>query len=207
MGLSETEREHLRCILQQYEEDPRVLEMDQYIQHGCVTTYQHCRNVARVSFWINRRFHVGADETALAVGALLHDFYLYDWHCAGRFQHCRGLRTLFKMHGFIHPLLARENADPAQSYAPLQEQINKAFAAIKALEERVKALEAGEASEPDPEPEEWPAWVQPTGTHDAYNTGDKVTYNDKHYTCLSDGNVWSPDAYPAGWQLVEDPEA
>ena len=59
MGLSETEREHLRCILQQYEEDPRVLEMDQYIQHGCVTTYQHCRNVARVSFWINRRFHVG----------------------------------------------------------------------------------------------------------------------------------------------------
>ena len=41
MGLSETEREHLRCILQQYEEDPRVLEMDQYIQHGCVTTYNH----------------------------------------------------------------------------------------------------------------------------------------------------------------------
>ena len=47
MGLSETEREHLRCILQQYEEDPRVLEMDNYIQHGCVTTYQHCWNVAR----------------------------------------------------------------------------------------------------------------------------------------------------------------
>ena len=46
MGLSETEREHLRCILQQYEEDPRVLEMDNYIQHGCVTTYQHCWNVA-----------------------------------------------------------------------------------------------------------------------------------------------------------------
>ena len=105
MGLSETEREHLRCILQQYEEDPRVLEMDNYIQHGCVTTYQHCWNVARVSFWINRRFHVGADERALAVGALLHDFYLYDWHCEGRFQHCSGLRTLFKMHGFIHPLL------------------------------------------------------------------------------------------------------
>ena len=118
MGLSETEREHLRCILQQYEEDPRVLEMDQYIQHGCVTTYQHCRNVARVSFWINRRFHVGADETALAVGALLHDFYLYDWHCAGRFQHCRGLRTLFKMHGFIHPLLARENAERCFALSP-----------------------------------------------------------------------------------------
>ena len=101
MGLSETEREHLRCILQQYEEDPRVLEMDQYIQHGCVTTYQHCRNVARVSFWINRRFHVGADETALAVGALLHDFYLYDWHVRKRAG---------RKHGFCHPALAAKNA-------------------------------------------------------------------------------------------------
>lgn len=111
MGLSETERAHLQGILQKYEEDPRVQEMDQYIQHGCVTTFEHCRNVARVSFWINRRFHLGADETALAVGALLHDFYLYDWHVAGRFQNCSGLNTIFKMHGFIHPLLARDNAD------------------------------------------------------------------------------------------------
>ena len=111
MILSETEHSCLRGILQAYEKDPRVLEMDNYIQHGSVTTYQHCWNVARVSFWINRRFHLGADETALAVGALLHDFYLYDWHCAGRFQLCSGLRSIFKMHGFIHPLLARENAE------------------------------------------------------------------------------------------------
>lgn len=99
--------------------------------------------------------------------------------------------------------LARANADPAQSYAPLQEQIDKAFAAIKALEGRVKALEDGETPEPGPEPEEWPEWVQPTGAHDAYNTGDKVTYNGKHYTSLLDGNVWSPDAYPDGWELAE----
>lgn len=47
--------------------------------------------------------------------------------------------------------------------------------------------------------DEWPEWVQPTGSHDAYNTGDKVTYNGKHYVSLIDGNIWSPDAYPAGW--------
>lgn len=99
--------------------------------------------------------------------------------------------------------LAQSNADPAKSYAPLQEQINQAFDRIKALEERVKALEAGEAPEPGPEPEEWPAWVQPTGAHDCYNIGDKVTYNGKHYTSTIDGNVWSPDAYPAGWEAVE----
>lgn len=99
--------------------------------------------------------------------------------------------------------LARDKADPAQSYAPLQEQIDQAFAKISALESRVSVLEAGETPEPAPEPEEWPQWVQPTGAHDAYNTGDKVTYNGKHYQSTINGNVWSPDAYPAGWQLVE----
>lgn len=96
--------------------------------------------------------------------------------------------------------LARDNADPAASYAPLQEQIEQTFTAIKALEERVAKLEAGETPEPAPEPEEWPEWVQPTGAHDAYSTGDKVTFNGKHYTSLIDGNVWSPDTYPAGWE-------
>lgn len=49
--------------------------------------------------------------------------------------------------------------------------------------------------------EEWPQWVQPTGAHDAYNAGDKVTFEGQHYVSLIDGNVWSPTAYPAGWQL------
>lgn len=48
--------------------------------------------------------------------------------------------------------------------------------------------------------DEWPEWVQPTGAHDAYNTGDKVTYNGKRYISLIDANVYSPDAYPAGWK-------
>lgn len=96
--------------------------------------------------------------------------------------------------------LARERADPAASYAPLQDQIDQAFAQIKALGDRVAKLETGEAPEPSPEPEEWPAWVQPTGAHDCYNTGDKVTYNGQHYVSKIDGNVWSPEAYPAGWE-------
>ena len=48
--------------------------------------------------------------------------------------------------------------------------------------------------------EEWPEWVQPTGSADSYNTGDKVTYKGQHYISLIDANVWAPDAYPAGWQ-------
>lgn len=48
--------------------------------------------------------------------------------------------------------------------------------------------------------EEWPEFVQPTGAHDAYNKGDKVTFEGKHYISLIDGNVFSPAEYPAGWQ-------
>ena len=99
--------------------------------------------------------------------------------------------------------LARTNADPEKSYAPIQKQIDDAFAAIKSLESRVAALEAGESPEPAPEPDEWPEYVQPTGAHDAYRTGDKVTWNGKHYISKMDGNVWNPDAYPAGWELAE----
>jgi len=46
-------------------------------------------------------------------------------------------------------------------------------------------------------------WAQPTGAHDAYNEGDIVSYNGKLYESLIDGNVYSPDAYPAGWKEVE----
>ena len=47
--------------------------------------------------------------------------------------------------------------------------------------------------------DEYPEWVQPTGAHDAYNIGDKVTYNGQRYVCTSNGNVYAPDVY--GWQL------
>ena len=51
--------------------------------------------------------------------------------------------------------------------------------------------------------DEWPEWRQPTGAQDAYNNGDKVTFEGKHYISLIDGNTWSPASYPAGWELVE----
>lgn len=50
---------------------------------------------------------------------------------------------------------------------------------------------------------EWPEFKQPTGAHDAYMKNDKVTYNGKHYISTMDNNVYSPDDYPQGWQLVE----
>ena len=48
--------------------------------------------------------------------------------------------------------------------------------------------------------DEWPEWVQPSGAHDAYQIGDRVTFGGQHYTSKIKDNVWSPSAYPAGWQ-------
>lgn len=47
----------------------------------------------------------------------------------------------------------------------------------------------------------YPVWSQPTGAHDAYNKGDVVNYNGTLYESLIDGNVYSPDAHPAGWAV------
>ena len=49
----------------------------------------------------------------------------------------------------------------------------------------------------------YPEWVQPLGASDAYNTGDIVSYNGTLYKSVIDGNTWSPEAYPAGWEVVE----
>lgn len=108
--------------------------------------------------------------------------------------------------------LARENAVAENSYAPLQEQINNANTRMDELEARIVKLEnsessgeTGEDTEPE-EPigpiEEYPEFVQPTGAHDCYNTGDKITYNGKKYICKMNGCVWAPDVYPAGWKEV-----
>ncbi len=45
--------------------------------------------------------------------------------------------------------------------------------------------------------EEYPDWVQPTGAHDAYAKGDKVSHNGSHWVSDVDSNVWEPGVY--GW--------
>ena len=48
-----------------------------------------------------------------------------------------------------------------------------------------------------PPADEWPDWVQPTGAHDAYAAGAKVTYDGKHWVSDVNANVWMPGVY--GW--------
>ena len=48
-----------------------------------------------------------------------------------------------------------------------------------------------------------PEWVQPDSTN-PYMIGDKVMFEGKVYQSLIDNNVWSPTAYPQGWQEVNE---
>lgn len=50
--------------------------------------------------------------------------------------------------------------------------------------------------------EGYPVWSKPTGAHDAYNKDDVVDYKGKIYKSLIDGNVYSPDEYPQGWEKL-----
>lgn len=50
--------------------------------------------------------------------------------------------------------------------------------------------------------EEWPEWIQPQGSADAYMAGNKVAHNNKHWTSDIDNNVWEPGVY--GWTEVTD---
>lgn len=98
---------------------------------------------------------------------------------------------------------AQANAKPDDSYAPLADRMKAIETWQREVEERLDKLESSSSTNPGAleEPaDEWPEYKQPTGAHDAYHVGDKITYNGKHYTCLMEGCVWTPDAYPQGWR-------
>ena len=101
MGLTQQEREELNAFLKKYREHPKVMEMKNYIQHGAITTYEHCECVTELCFLINRRWRLGADERKLIRTAFLHDFYLYDWHDPD---------PAHRLHGYFHPEKSSRNA-------------------------------------------------------------------------------------------------
>ena len=100
--------------------------------------------------------------------------------------------------------LARTNAIAKNSYASLEEQVENIYSEIDSIKSRLATLENTEEPEEPTEPiEEYPLYKQPSGAHDAYNTGAKITFKGEKYTCLIDGCVWSPEEYPQGWKKEE----
>lgn len=77
--------------------------MKKYIQHGNVTVNAHVMNVARYSVVFSERLHIPCNKRDLIRGALLHDYFLYDWHIPDE-------DNPHKLHGFYHPGVALRNA-------------------------------------------------------------------------------------------------
>ena len=79
----------------------RFPESRQYIQHGITSVYQHSISVAYVSCLLAEHLKLKIDWLSMIRGALLHDYFLYDWH-----EKDAGHR----LHGFHHPARALKNA-------------------------------------------------------------------------------------------------
>ncbi|MDY5577641.1 MAG: HD family phosphohydrolase [Lachnospiraceae bacterium] len=58
--------------------DPKILQMKNYAQHNSSNTFKHSVHVALTAYRLSKIFHLKIDESSLAKGAMLHDFYLYD---------------------------------------------------------------------------------------------------------------------------------
>ncbi len=102
--------DHYRRIQRQIEEDASDIlnsrnfhRTREHIQHGNMTVNEHVLNVARCSLELRDRLHIRCSRRELVRGALLHDYFLYDWHIPDK-------KNPHKLHGFYHPGIALRNA-------------------------------------------------------------------------------------------------
>ena len=86
---------------------PEAQVLKTFVQHGETTVFEHCLSVAKFSLlmahFLERTLKIDINKDSLVRGALLHDYFLYDWHdktVPGR-----------RVHGFTHPGTAMRNAE------------------------------------------------------------------------------------------------
>lgn len=66
-------------IVKEYAQDERIKKINIYRAHGITSVYEHSCNVAAMCCWFARKMK-SINQTDIVIGALLHDYYLYDWH-------------------------------------------------------------------------------------------------------------------------------
>ena len=112
--------------------------------------------------------------------------------------------------------LAQTNADPENSNAPLQKQIEAIAKQQNELKDTVTTLsatvqkiketvESGGTVVPEPEPpivEECPVWEPYNGIPPIkWQKGSKCTHNGKKWESMVDKNVWEPGAFGVGEEI------
>ncbi len=104
MPLSKNHTHHFNKLAYKIRSHHKVQDMKGYVQHGSVSVYDHVNAVAHTAYTLAHALKIRVDEKVLIEGALLHDFFGYDWH------EDKVKRKFFEMHGFTH---ARRAADRA----------------------------------------------------------------------------------------------
>lgn len=100
--LSPAREHYFLKLFQEICDHSRFMQSKQNIQHGQTSVYQHSLSVAYLSCLIAENLSLFVDWHDLIRGALLHDYFLYDWHDKSH-DHPRP-------HGLTHPQAAYENA-------------------------------------------------------------------------------------------------
>ncbi len=112
--LPEKKLKKFRRVLNETRQESRFDQNKNYIQHGRTSVRTHCINVAQTSYYIAHRFRIPVNEKALIRGALLHDYFLYDWHE-------NNLKN--KIHGFTHPGTALKEASKDFDLSPVEQDM------------------------------------------------------------------------------------
>ncbi|MDB0441573.1 HD domain-containing protein [Clostridioides difficile] len=100
--LSKTEIKYFNDCASEILSSEKVQLMRTFPHHGNVSCLEHSLSVAYYSYLLCKKLHLNVEIQSVIRGALLHDFFLYDWHYKGD---RKGL------HGFTHPKEALKNAN------------------------------------------------------------------------------------------------
>ncbi len=98
---------------------PVFLKQKTFIHHDQITVYEHVVIVAYYAYLVAKKVSLKPHD--LVCGALLHDFFLYDWHIEGKVRR----KKLFQKHGFTHAKLAAQNAEIYFAISSVQKDIIK----------------------------------------------------------------------------------
>lgn len=102
MYLNKIEKDQFISYIRDIVLTQQFQETKNYCQHGDTSTFTHCIVVSCYSYWLSLRLPLRYDRKSIIRGALLHDFYLYDWHIPNKSH---------RLHGFSHAGAALENAN------------------------------------------------------------------------------------------------
>lgn len=102
MKISQEEKDRLENLYQTFLHDEKIQQMKEIPMHRGSNCYEHCFKVARKGIRHALKYHKkGINLELVLIGAILHDYYLYDW---------RKDKSKRKRHGSDHPFIAANNA-------------------------------------------------------------------------------------------------